>query len=130
MNEISIGDNVLVEYNSGEYIGEFVEDRGNFSLVKVLAVKKHPTQGDLHNPGQVDGVAFFERKALAYTEKINARKRFVHPYDGQIPNYSDSLKQAVNQLREELLAKDTQFNHASLNKLQDLENHFYHKTDY
>lgn len=130
MNNLNVGDIVLAQYNSGEYIGEYVEDRGNFALVKVLAVIKHPNQGDLHKPGQVEGVAFFERKALAYTEKMNTRKRTIRPYDGNIPNYNDSLKKAVEELKTELSKEDTKFNRASLKKIADLEHHFYLKTNY
>ena len=96
--QINIGDHVLVQYNSGEYICTYEEDRGNFALVKVLAVLKHPDQGDLHNPGQVEGVAFFERKALAHRELINARKRMMSPYDGVVPAYDDSLGENFHQI--------------------------------
>lgn len=130
MTQLSAGDLVLVEYNSGKYICEFEEDRGNFSLVKVLAVVKHPNQGDLHNPGQVEGVAFFERKALAYHEKINARKRMIQPYYGEVPEYNASLKKAFDQLKHELEKEDTPFNQASLNRLHNLKVHYYQKTSF
>lgn len=122
-----MGDLVEASYNSGVYIGEVMEDRRNFFLVKVLAVSKHPEQGDLHKPKQVAGVAFHERKALAYQEKMNAPKRKVKLYHGDVPNYQESLKSAVEQLKTELSQEDTDFNRASLLKIQDLEKHFYHK---
>jgi|SRR5690625_4924929 len=118
---------VEAHYNSGIYIGEVVEDRRNFVLVKVLAVMEHPDQGDLHQPGQVEGVAFFERKALAYQELVNVQKRKVHPYSGDIPNYTDSLKQAFLQIKEKLSQEDTLFNQMSLDRLNDLEKHYYAK---
>lgn len=130
MKNFSVGDTVLVEYNSGKYICEYEEDRGNFSLVKVLAVVKHPEQGDLHNPGQVDGVAFFERKALAHTERINARNRMIRPYSGDVPNYNESLEEAFKQLKSELSKEDTPFNRVSLQRLQDLKEHFYQKENF
>lgn len=130
MSEIQIGDIVQAGYNSGIYIGKVIEDRRNFFLVEVHAVLRHPKQGDLHNLGKVEGVAFHERKALAYKEKMNAGKRKVQKYEGEIPDYSLSLKNAVAKLREELLAEDTLYNQASLQKLKDLETHFYKKTDY
>src|SRR5690625_6220440 len=71
---VQVNDIVKARYNSGEYIGRVLEERGNFLLVEVLAVLEHPQQGDLHHLGEVDGVAFHERKALAYREKFNARK--------------------------------------------------------
>ena len=74
MSELTVGDIVQTSYNSGTYIGEIIQDKGNFVLVKILAVVTHPMQGDLHQRGVVDGVAFHERKALAFNEKMNARK--------------------------------------------------------
>lgn len=127
MNQIQIGDIVKTDYNSGTYIGEVLEDKQNFVLVKVLAVVTHPTQGDLHNPGQVEGVAFHERKALAYQEKFNARKRMTKPYDGEVPDYATSLKQAVEEIKTSLQKEDTAFNNLSLERIADLENHFYNK---
>lgn len=130
MADIKIGDIVEAHYNSGKYIGEVMGDRRNLFLVKVLAVQEHPTQGDLHNPGQVEGVAFFERKALAHQEKMNVSKRKVFPYEGEVPNYSESLKKAVTTLKTILEAEDTPYNKAAMQKLLDLEKHFYNKTDY
>ena len=127
MGEIQIGDIVKATYNSCVYIGEVLEDKQNFFLVKVLAVVEHPTQGDLHHRGQVDGVAFHERKALAYGEKTNVRKRFLEKYEGDIPDYVESLKQAVTNIKNELQKEDTEFNRLSLEKIQDLEKHFYNK---
>lgn len=126
-DKFGVGHTVLADYNSGTYIGKVIEERGNFLLIEVLAVKKHPDQGDLHNPGQVEGVAFLERKALAYREKMNARKRFVKPYDGEIPIYVESLKEAVESLKEQLEKDDTLFNQASLQKINQLEEHYYNK---
>ena len=125
MDTIQIGQIVKTKYNSGVYIGEVIEDRRNFWLVEVKAVVTHPTQGDLHKPNQVEGVAFHERKALANREKMNARKRDTKPYDGEIPNYDESLNKAIINLEIELNQEDTAFNKASLLKLKDLKEHFY-----
>lgn len=127
MKNVKIGDIVQAEYNTGIYIGKVIEDRRNFYLVQVLAVVKHPLQGDLHNRGKVEGVAFHERKALAYNEKMNAKKRYVQPYHGTVPDYETSLKTAVETFRQELKKSDTDFNRLSLQKLRDLENDFYAK---
>ncbi|MGM8211955.1 sporulation phosphorelay system protein KapB [Virgibacillus sp. W0430] len=127
MANINIGDVVEASYNSGSYIGKVLEDRRNFYLVKVLAVVKHPQQGDLHNPGKVDGVAFHERKALAFTEKMNVAKRKVVPYVGEIPDYKQSLKEAIADIKQELHHSNTDYSKAALQKLSDLEMHFYNK---
>src|SRR5690625_6266926 len=75
-HDIQVGSIVETDYNSGTYIGKVIEDRGNYWLIEVNAILKHPTQGDLHNPEQAEGegVVFHERKALAYREKLNGRK--------------------------------------------------------
>lgn len=127
MSEMNVGDIVETAYNSGTYIGEVLELKGNFLLVKVLAVVTHPTQGDLHNRGQVEGVAFHERKALAFEEKFNARKRMTKPFAGEVPTYSDSLKASVQDIKASLQQEDTEFNKLSLDRIADLEKHFYEK---
>ncbi|HLR67865.1 sporulation phosphorelay system protein KapB [Virgibacillus alimentarius] len=132
MSEIKVGDTVRAHYNSGIYIGKVVEDRGERFLVKVLAVQKHPMQGDLHHPGKVDepGVLFHERKALAFREKMNVQKAVVYPFDDEIPNYNTSIKEAVETSKNKLKAKDTAFNKKALERLKGLEEHYYKKSYY
>lgn len=127
MKTFSIGDIVETRYNSGTYIGKVLEERGNFYLVNVLAVLEHPTQGDLHNRGKVDGVAFWERKALSYNEKLNATRRNTTLYEGDIPSYQASLQQAITAFKTNLEARDNAFNRLSLEKLADLHKHYYDK---
>lgn len=127
MTELQIGDIVEASYNSGTYVGKIIDDKRNFWLVEIMAVLKHPTQGDLHHRGQVDGVAFHERKALAYREKANVRKRDTIPYNGEIQSYAESLKNAVIEMKAELQQEDTPFNKLSLEKIADLEKYFYNK---
>ncbi|HLR81205.1 MAG TPA: kinase-associated lipoprotein B [Bacillota bacterium] len=127
MRQFQIGDLVRAHYNSGTYIGKIIEDRGERYLIEVLAVHKHPLQGDLHNLNQTEGVAFHERKALAYREKTNVKKPAVHPYDKEIPDYSASLKKAVEEAREKFSQEDTPVNKKSLQCLDSLEKHYYQK---
>lgn len=127
MKDFKVGDIVRAHYNSGTYIGEILEDRGNRFLVEVLAVDKHPIQGDLHSPKQVQGIAFHERKALAYREKMNAKKPATFAYDNDVPNYAESLKEAVEKIRTTLNAEDTEYNKKALEKIKDLEEHYYNK---
>ncbi|MBW7455527.1 sporulation phosphorelay system protein KapB [Paenibacillus sepulcri] len=100
-----IGSLVAVRYKTGEYIGEVMEAAGGSprALVKVLAVLKHPEQGDLHNPQNPDVPMFHERRALSYTEKANIPYGDLVPYKGEVPSYPDSLKEA---LENELAALD------------------------
>lgn len=92
---LQLGDYVRAEVRSGHYIGELIEINGPRVLVKVLAVSKHPEQGDLHNPYNPDVPMFHERRALSYTEKTTVLLRDVKPYTGTIPEYSASLKAAA-----------------------------------
>jgi len=94
-DSLQIGDNVKVEVRSGQYLGELVELNGPRVLVKILAVLKHPEQGDLHNPYNPDVPMFHERRALSYTEKTNVLLRDVKRYTGIIPEYNDSLRAAA-----------------------------------
>ncbi|MFC4558625.1 kinase-associated lipoprotein B [Virgibacillus kekensis] len=130
MANITVGEVVRAHYNSGKYIGEVVEDRGDRFLIKVLAVQKHPMQGDLHNPGEVEGVFFHERKALARNEKMNVKKPAVHPYEGEIPDYRESLMSAIEKLKQKLTLKDSEFNQKALEKLEELETNDYGKSYY
>lgn len=127
MKQISLGTIVKTRYNSGEYIGEVIEDRGNFLLVEIQAVLKHPDQGDLHHPGQADGVAFHERKALAYREKCNARKRHTERFNHTVPTYEISLKEAISEIKESLRKESSAYSIRSLQKIADLEKYYYHK---
>src|SRR5699024_9219241 len=120
-----VGDIVLAHYNSGSYIGEVMEDRGERNLIKVLAVKKHPLQGDIHNYGKTEGVFFHERKALAFHEKMNVKKPAIHAYDEKVPDYAESLKKAVEDAKEKLQKKETAFNQLALKTLMKLERESY-----
>ncbi|RYG74505.1 kinase [Lentibacillus lipolyticus] len=124
------GDIVRVKYNSGKYIGEILEDRGERYLVKVHAVIKHPMQGDLHHPGETEGVFFHERKALAHYEKINVVKSAAETFHEEIPDYRTSLQNAIDTLKEQLSKKDTEFNKASLEQIKYLEQNDYTKSYY
>lgn len=125
--EAQIGQIVKAHNKSGTYIGEVLQDRDRKYLVKVLAVVKHPMQGDLHNPGQTENVFFHERKALSYNEKVNVSKSAVHAYDDEIPAYDQSLKKAVNDLKTKLQQEESEFNQQALNTLTNLEGQYFNE---
>lgn len=124
-NTFKIGDTVTAFNKTGKYIGEITAVREQAYLVKILAVLKHPKQGDLHNPNQVDVDFFHERKALAFREQTNVPKNMVKPYSDDIPNYKDSLQIAVNAIKQELGSKDTPFSKKSLEAIQELEKDYF-----
>ncbi|WP_424767330.1 sporulation phosphorelay system protein KapB [Paenibacillus sp. sgz302251] len=97
------GEYVRAEVRSGQYVGELVEINGPRALVKVLAVLKHPEQGDLHNPYNPDVPMFHERRALSYTEKTTVLLRDVTRFTGSIPDYKESLIAAAE---AEIIALD------------------------
>ncbi|MED1604020.1 kinase-associated lipoprotein B [Cytobacillus kochii] len=125
MSELNIGDKVTGIYKTGKYIGEITDIRPQSYLVRVLAVLKHPTQGDLHHPKEVDGVFFQERRALAYREQTNVPLKMVKPFTEDIPDYQDSLQEAIEKMRAELLSKNTQWAEKSLQNLASLEKDYF-----
>lgn len=100
--ELTVGSSVLASIRTGQYIGEITEFYGPRAVVKILAVVKHPQQGDLHHPYDPDVPLFHERKALSYTEKSTVLIRDVAPYGGETPDYKLSLRQALDRQTEEL----------------------------
>jgi len=90
------GDLVEAEVRTGLYIGEIVQLHRPRAVVKVLAVLKHPNQGDLHQPYNPDVAMFHERRALSYTEKTTVLIRDLKAYSGIVPDYRQSLQQAVD----------------------------------
>jgi kinase-associated protein B len=125
MANFTIGDIVQVPNKSGIYIGEIMEDRGDKYLIQTLAVLKHPMQGDLHHPKQVDHVVFHERKALSQFEKFNVLKDIVSAYTEKVPAYGESLKKAVGTYKEQLTSKTSDYNTAALKALEIVENSYY-----
>ena len=87
---------VKAGYKTGEYVGEVVDRDDRRALVKILAVLRHPTQGDLHRPYDPDVPIFHERRALSYTEKVWVPVRDTEPYQGEAPDYGESLRGALD----------------------------------
>lgn len=125
MSELQIGDTVTGIYKTGKYIGEITDIRPQSYLVRVLAVLKHPTQGDLHHPKEVEDVFFQERRALAYREQTNVPLKMVKPYFEDIPDYTVSLKEATERMRADLLNQETPWAKKSLENLLSLEKDYF-----
>lgn len=102
---MKIGDIVTAFNKTGKYIGEITAIRSDTYTVRTLAVINHPRQGDLHNPNQAEVDFFHERKALAFREQANIPIKMVRPYEGEIPDYKESLIKAVHKIKSELEAK-------------------------
>ncbi|MBO0992020.1 kinase-associated lipoprotein B [Bacillus sp. SD088] len=118
---MKIGDIIVTNKKTGKYIGEITAVQEDMLTVRILAVLNHPRQGDLHNPLQADVPFFHERKALAYREQTNVQTRIVKPYEGDIPDYKDSLKKAFQALKEKLEAEaDDSYNQLALKALDSI----------
>lgn len=121
LSEFQVGAQVTAIYKTGKYIGEITDIRPQHYLVRVLAVEKHPMQGDLHNPKQADVMMFHERRALAYREQTNVPKQMVKMYEGSIPDYKASLKLALDKMKSGLLEDDSDWSKRSLENAERLE---------
>lgn len=125
MNEtFQIGDIVTGIYKTGKYIGEITNVRPQHYLVKVLAVVKHPMQGDLHNVKQADVPFFHERHALSFREQTNIPQSMVKRYEGDVPDYKESLQQALTEQIMQLQEDDTPFAERSLQMLEQLKHDY------
>ena len=116
-----IGEIVTGIYKTGKYIGEVTNSRPGSYIVKVLAVLKHPVQGDLHNVKQADVPFFHERRALAFREQTNIPEQMVKKYEGEIPDYTDSLKLALETQMNSFAEDDSPFAVRSLETLEQLK---------
>ncbi|MED2973111.1 MULTISPECIES: sporulation phosphorelay system protein KapB [unclassified Fictibacillus] len=124
MEQIEPGMKVTALYKTGKYIGEAEQIKNGKVLVSVLSVLKHPRQGDLHNPNQSDVPFFHQRKALALHEKTWAPIHTVKPFDGEIPDYSSSLKAAFEEHLLEVVETDNQWAQKSLEELKKLKKEY------
>lgn len=125
MDSLQLGNKVTAHYKTGKYIGEITDIRPEHILVKVLAVAKHPMQGDLHHPKDADVPFFHERKALSYREQANIPKKMVKPFEEEVPDYQASLKEAVNNLKTELTNDSSQWAIQSLKNIEALEKDYF-----
>ncbi|QCJ43944.1 kinase [Bacillus sp. S3] len=121
MAELQVGDVVTAIYKTGKYIGEITEIRPQHYLVRVLAVLKHPMQGDLHSPKDADVLIFHERRALSFREQANIPKQMVKHFEDEVPEYQVSLKEAMAKMKTELAETQTKWAEMSLKALETLE---------
>ncbi|GAA0326442.1 kinase-associated lipoprotein B [Bacillus carboniphilus] len=122
--EFNIGDKVTAIYKTGHYYGEVTKELPTAYTVRVLAIKKHPIQGDLHNPKDAEVGFFHERKALAHREQANIPKKMVKPFDGEMPDYKKSLVTAFNEMKASLDTEDSAYAKRSLECLESLRTEY------
>lgn len=117
---------VRAMYKTGVYVAELLErqEENQRALVKVVAVLKHPTQGDLHNPKMTDVPLFHQRKALAEYEKTWVPLSSLKPYDDHVTPYQTSLQIALENQMKELEEENTEWSRACLEKLQECQSEY------
>ncbi|MCR1873592.1 kinase-associated lipoprotein B [Mammaliicoccus lentus] len=108
-------------HKTGKYVVEIVEEKGDQLLVKVVAVLKHPRQGDLHNPNEVDNVFFHERKALSQYEKRYTTAQFLKEYQADVPSYIESLKNSLYELEEKMKERNNAYSEQALKCIEQLK---------
>lgn len=106
MSDWQPGQKVLAGYKSGQYIGEIFSVSPPKAKVRVLAVFRHPSQGDLHHPGQPDVAMFHQRKALAYREIAVVSAASLRNYEDEVPDYEASLRKAFDTELERIRTMD------------------------
>ncbi|SFE35563.1 sporulation phosphorelay system protein KapB [Alteribacillus iranensis] len=116
---------VQAPYKSGIYIGEPMEEKGDKTLIKVLAVSKHPNQGDLHHPKSTDVPLFHERKALAENEKVWVPTALAQEYEGEVPDYKASLREALDRLEEKLKNEQNEYGEKALKNIETLKQDYH-----
>lgn len=120
-DQLDIGSIVSAQYKTGEYLGEIVEmSSSGKAAVKIKAVLKHPTQGDLHNPMDPNVPFFHQRRALADGEIALMPIYTVKPFNGIVQEYRVSLERALYaEIRT--LQQKAQWVERSLQELEELK---------
>ncbi|PZE21804.1 kinase-associated lipoprotein B [Paenibacillus xerothermodurans] len=123
-NQLQVGTRVTAQYKTGEYVGEVAEVSPSGKIaVKILAVIKHPTQGDLHNPMDPHVPFFHQRRALAYQEIALIPPHTVKPFHATVQDYRESLEQAL-QSQMNSLRQTADWAERSLRELQLLKQEY------
>ncbi|WP_309118443.1 sporulation phosphorelay system protein KapB [Paenibacillus sp.] len=123
---MNVGDLVVARYKSGEYVGELIQLDRPKAKVRTLAVRKHPTQGDLHHPEQADVAFFHERRALSYREVANVFASELAPYDGaEAPDYQASLAEALDAEIATMERRGDAFGRRALLELEKLKRDYF-----
>ncbi len=124
-DEFKVGDIVTGIYKTGKYIGEITAIKPEHYLVRVKSVLKHPMQGDIHSPKDVNVPLFQERRALAFNEQTNVPKKMVRHYTEEVPEYKTSLREAVEKAKNDLEAEGTEWALRSLENMNVLEKDYF-----
>jgi kinase-associated protein B len=123
---MKVGDYVIASYKSGDYVGELLTFNHPKSKVRVVAVVKHPMQGDLHHPQQIDVAMFHQRRALSYREVANIPVSDIVVYEqSTVPEYNTSLHNALNTEIEAMQKLNTPFGNKAAEELLRLKQEYW-----
>ncbi|WLD91546.1 sporulation phosphorelay system protein KapB [Alkalihalobacillus sp. AL-G] len=123
---IEKGNMVTASYKTGRYIGKVIESKPSMekAVVEILAVLVHPKQGDLHSPNNADVTFFHERPALAFTEKALVPLTNIKKYDKAVPDYRESLLNAVHLQISNLSNEGSDYAKLALQRLNTLKDEY------
>lgn len=125
LSDFQIGAKVTAIYKTGKYIGEITGIKPEHYLVRVLGVERHPMQGDIHHPKDANVDFFHQRRALAYREQTNVPKKMVKSFEGDIPDYTQTLKVAIETMKQDLTTQATPWSEKSLQLIEELETDYF-----
>jgi kinase-associated protein B len=125
-NDLKVEDKVTAFYKTGKYTGKIIDEKPTHYVVQIVTVERHPKQGDLHHPNEIEVPFFHERKALAWLERANIPKNMVKPIKEEHSDkeYNDSLKKAFLDLKTELTSEQTPFAHKCLDALREVQKEY------
>ena len=108
-------------HKTGAYGVTIKEENDDQVLVQVEQVIKHPKQGDLHNPGQTEGVFFHERRALSHFEKRYATRSQLREFNVEEMTYERVTSTSYYKMENDLKQQNTEFAKQALNNLENLK---------
>ncbi|MGC5327829.1 sporulation phosphorelay system protein KapB, partial [Brevibacillus sp. SYSU BS000544] len=117
----------VASFKSGEYIAEVLDIIGPKVLIQTLAVHKFPLQGDLHHPYQANVPVFHQRKALSYRERVMVPQNTIIPFNGEVPDYTDSLKSALEADLQEFRSRSGKWEEMAVTALEELKKEYFPK---
>ncbi|MGD8189285.1 sporulation phosphorelay system protein KapB [Brevibacillus ginsengisoli] len=121
---LQVGDLVLASNKSGVYIAEIIDLLPLKATIQTLAVVKHPLQGDLHHPYEANVSVFHQRRALSYRERFMTLLSQLEPYEGEVPEYQESLRDALDREITELGQQDGKWAELSLQQYKLLKQEY------
>lgn len=123
--QLAVGSFVYASFKSGEYIAEILDIIPPKAVIQTLAVHKFPLQGDLHHPYQANVPVFHQRKALSHRERVMVPISTLTLFNGEVPDYTESLRKALEADLHELKSRPGKFEELSVAALEELKKEYF-----